>query len=105
MNTATWIKRISLAFVVALLPATFSYANPAEPTPAVTATVQLEKVNINSADAAMLTALSGVGNVKAQSIIEYRNQNGRFNTAADLLAVDGIGQATVAKNEGRIVLN
>ncbi len=105
MNTTTWIKRISLAFVVALLPATFSYANPAEPTPATSTAVQFEKININNADAKMLTALTGVGTVKAQSIVEYRNQNGRFNTTADLLAVDGIGQATVAKNEGRIVLD
>ncbi len=53
----------------------------------------------------MLTTLNGVGNVKAQSIVDYRDQNGRFNTAADLLAVDGIGQATVAKNKDRIILD
>ncbi len=105
MNTAIWIKRISLAFVVALLPATLSYANPAESAPAAVAVVQFEKININNADAEMLTALTGVGSVKARSIVEYRNQNGRFKTAADLLAVDGIGQATLAKNEDRIILD
>ncbi len=104
MNTATWIKRISLAFVVALLPATFSYANPVESSPAA-AVMPFEKINVNSADAEMLTTLNGIGNVKAQSIVEYRNQNGRFKTAADLLAVDGIGQATVAKNKDRIILD
>ncbi|MGI9287309.1 MAG: ComEA family DNA-binding protein [Pseudomonadales bacterium] len=104
MNTAKWIKRISLAFVVALLPATFSYANPTESS-AVAAVVQFEKINVNNADAEMLTALNGVGSVKAQSIVEYRNQNGRFKTAEDLLAVDGIGQATVAKNKDRIVVD
>lgn len=104
MNTATWIKRISLAFVVALLPATFSYANPVESAAAAVVT-PFEKININSADAAMLTTLNGVGNVKAQSIVEYRNQNGRFKTAADLLAVDGIGQATIAKNKDRIIVD
>ena len=36
---------------------------------------------------------------------EYRDQNGRFKTAEDLLAVKGIGQATVAKNKDRIVLD
>lgn len=104
MNTATWIKRITLAFVVALLPATFSYANPVE-SPAAAAVVQIEKINVNSADVEMLTALNGVGSVKAQSIVEYRSQNGRFKTAEDLLAVDGIGEATVAKNKDRIVLD
>ena len=104
MNTTTWIKRISLAFVVALLPATLSYANPVESS-AAAAVTPFEKINVNSADAEMLTTLNGVGNVKAQSIVDYRDQNGRFNTAADLLAVDGIGQATVAKNKDRIILD
>lgn len=104
MNTAKWIKRISLAFAVALLPATFSYANPLDSSPAA-AVVQFEKINVNSADAQMLTALNGVGSVKAQSIVEYRSQNGRFKTTEDLLAVDGIGEATIAKNQDRIVLD
>lgn len=104
MNSKTWIKRISLAFIVALLPAMFSYANPVE-SPVAAAAVQFEKVNVNSADAEALTSLHGIGRVKAQSIIEYRNQNGRFQNAEDLLSVNGIGQATVAKIKDRIVID
>ena len=58
-----------------------------------------EPVNINTADAATLAAnLNGVGAVKAQEIVAYREANGPFKTADDLLKVKGIGQATLEKN-------
>jgi competence protein ComEA len=37
-------------------------------------------------------AVSGIGEVKAKSIISYRNIYGRFNTLEDLLNVEGISQ-------------
>ena len=50
-------------------------------------------VNINTASAQELTALPGIGDGFAQSIIEYREANGSFETAEELLNVDGIGRA------------
>ena len=62
-------------------------------------------VNINTATAEELSALLvGVGNKKAQEIVDYRDQNGAFTTADDLVSVKGIGEATVEKNRERIQL-
>lgn len=64
---------------------------------------RLMVVNINKAGAEQLTAaLIGVGEVKAQAIVEYRQANGAFKTLEDVLAVKGIGPATIAKNRDRI---
>lgn len=57
------------------------------------------KVDINTADAATLAdALNGVGSVKAEAIIAYRNENGPFKSVDDLANVKGIGSKTVELN-------
>ena len=62
-------------------------------------------VNINTASAQELAdLLKGVGLKKAEQIVEYRQQNGKFATADDLDNVPGIGAATVEKNRQRIQL-
>lgn len=50
-------------------------------------------VSLNSADAAGLTSLDGVGEVTAQAIVEYREQIGGFSSVEQLLDVSGIGPA------------
>lgn len=55
------------------------------------------KVNVNSANLDQLDELPGVGPVTAQSIIDFREENGPFSSVADLANVSGIGPATVAK--------
>jgi competence protein ComEA len=57
----------------------------------------LQKVNINRAEAWLLEALPGIGEVRAQAIIEYRQQNGPFHNINELVEVDGIGTATYEK--------
>lgn len=52
-------------------------------------------ININTATAEQLQALPGVGPVTAQSIISWRETNGRFAGVDDLLDVKGIGPATL----------
>ena len=49
------------------------------------------KVQINSADAEELASLPGIGPVRAEAIMRYREANGPFSSAEDLLAVSGIG--------------
>ncbi len=48
-------------------------------------------VNINTASAAELAALNGIGPAKAQAIVEHREKNGQFKTVDDLKLVRGIG--------------
>lgn len=65
----------------------------------------LVSVNVNEASAAeMAEALQGVGEAKAQAIVDYREENGAFTAAQDLAQVKGIGAATIQKNEARIAL-
>lgn len=60
-------------------------------------------VNINTADATTLAAsLNGIGIKKAEAIVAYREQNGKFTTADQLLEVKGIGKATLDKNREKI---
>lgn len=62
-----------------------------------------EPVDINSASAAEIaTALNGVGLKKAEAIVAYREQNGPFRSADELVNVKGIGLATVEKNREAI---
>lgn len=82
----------------------FSYADEQ------TATIQQEgviqsQVNINTATVEELTkVLAGIGNNKAQKIIEYRDNYGPFISIEQLKEVSGIGQSILDKNKGRIVL-
>ncbi len=60
-------------------------------------------VNVNEADAASIAnALVGIGISRAQAIVDYRDQYGRFYSAHELTSVKGIGQSTVEKNLSRI---
>ena len=62
-------------------------------------------VDVNTADAETIASvLDGVGLTKAEAIVRYREENGRFTDAYDLTQVRGIGDATVARNEERIAL-
>jgi competence protein ComEA len=64
-----------------------------------------QQVNINTATAEELAeALDGVGLSKAEAIIEYRNANGPFEHADELVNVKGIGLSTVDRNRGYILL-
>ena len=53
-----------------------------------------QKVNLNRSEAWLLKALPGIGPTRAQAIIDYRQQNGRFHNINELIKVEGIGTAT-----------
>lgn len=54
-------------------------------------------VDLNTADAAALESLPGVGPVTASSILAWRTANGPFASVDQLVEVDGIGPATLAR--------
>ncbi|MEG1255136.1 helix-hairpin-helix domain-containing protein [Clostridium sp.] len=60
------------------------------------------KININKATLEELQTLSGIGEVKAQSILEYREANGKFNTIDELANITGIGAKTVEKLRDKV---
>ncbi len=63
------------------------------------------QVNINNADAVSLAAeLKGIGEIKAQAIVDYRKQNGPFTSIEDLQKVKGISNKTIDKNRKNINL-
>ena len=56
-----------------------------------------QKININLAEAWLLQALPGIGETRAQAIVDYRQQNGQFFNINELLKVEGIGTSTYDK--------
>lgn len=65
-----------------------------------------ELININQADAATLDHyLSGIGEKKAQRIIEYREENGEFASIEEIMEVSGIGEKTFEKNQERLSIS
>ena len=70
-----------------------------------TAALAAEPVDVNTATAEQLAeALNGVGEAKAEAIVEYREANGPFEHIDELVNVRGIGMATVDKNRDMIRL-
>lgn len=62
------------------------------------------RVNLNTADEAALTALTGIGASKARAIIAYREANGPFQAIEDIMKVEGIKEGTFAKIKDDIVV-
>ena len=60
------------------------------------------KININSATKDELMTLSGIGEKKAQAIISYRESHGGFQSAEELMEVEGIKTGTYEKIKDRI---
>jgi competence ComEA-like helix-hairpin-helix protein len=61
-----------------------------------------ERINVNLANKQELMILEGVGKVTAKKIIEYRQANGLFANAKDLLKVHGIGAKKVERIKDNI---
>ena len=64
-----------------------------------------QKIDINRAEAWLLEALPGIGEITAQAIVDYRNENGFFQRIEDLLYVWNIGEKTLAKIKDYITVS
>ncbi len=62
------------------------------------------KININTATLEELKTLSGIGDAKANAIIEYRTKNGNFKSIEDLMNVSGISESLFSKIKENITV-
>jgi competence protein ComEA len=70
-----------------------------------TGTVLAGPIDINTADAATLaSAINGVGEKKAATIVEYRNTHGPFASVNDLTRIKGIGASTIDRNRDNLTV-
>lgn len=84
------IRRIAFSLLLGLFSASVALA---------------DTVDINIADAETLAqVLDGVGKSRAEAIVKYRSEFGPFQSGQDLVKVQGISDAIVAKNQDRIVV-
>ncbi len=61
-----------------------------------------QKISLNQSSLSELQTLNGIGEAKAQAIIDYRNENGPFKTIDEIKNVSGIGEALFDKIKGDI---
>lgn len=88
-------KTVAVAPVAEAVPAPSSATKSATPT---------GKININTATAAQLDSLPGIGPTYSQRIVDYRNTNGPFSSIDKIQDVKGIGPKTYDKFKDLIML-
>jgi competence protein ComEA len=97
-NTAVGIcKLVVIMSVVSLFLGAIAFAEQG-------AGLSGEAVNINIATVKELAALPGIGKMKAEAIVAYRQENGRFNTVDDIKKIEGIGKKTFNKIREQVVV-
>lgn len=63
-----------------------------------------EKINLNTADAAALQTLSGIGEAKAEAILAYREEHGGFSSIEEIMNVPGIKESTFSNIKDKIAV-
>ncbi len=96
MKTLKYLAPALFTLLLAMSSSLFQPALAAEPA---------APININTASAEEIAAaLNGIGLAKAQAIVAWRDQHGKFTDASQLTEIKGIGESTLAKNSALIVL-
>lgn len=71
-----------------------------------TQTYAIDKVDVNTADAATLDqVMSGIGAKKAEAIVKYRQEHGAFKSLQEIEKVPGIGAKIVENNKDKLIIS
>lgn len=98
---ATWFVVLLSVFVFSFQAAAIE--QPIQPNSSSPIEENLAKVNLNTADVAMLTgSIKGIGKNRAQAIVNYRDAHGPFKSIEELSLVKGLGKSFVSHNIDKI---
>ena len=61
-----------------------------------------DRIDLNTADASLLSTLTGIGQSKAEAIIAYREEHGGFTSIEEIMNVEGIKEGTFSKIKDKI---
>lgn len=107
LTTVPSLIKLAMAMLVAVLlsqPAMVSADDAFPETNGDNDVVAMVNINEDSAEK-MAELLSGVGVVRAEAIVEYRESNGEFTEVDDLTVVSGIGPATIDNNRHKLTVD
>ena len=104
MNKKTLIAALLLGCLPLLSQPLLAAVKAATKPVATTQVKESGKINLNTASAGELTALKGIGEKKAQAIIDHREKQGKFTSVDQLADVSGIGSATLEANRDMIIV-
>ena len=93
-----------LALLLVSVPIAAQEADTSKPAKQETAAAKERVVNINTADAAQLALLPRVGPALSQRILDFRQENGKFEAPEELILVRGIGEKTFELLEPYVVV-
>jgi len=98
------LSLVALAFLVTVQPMAAAQATGKTSARAANKPTTTGTVNINTASAAQLDALPGIGAKTAALIVEYRQKNGPFKKIEELMNVRGIGEKNFVKLKPQITV-
>jgi comEA protein len=94
MNALIWLLTSVLCFA---LSAGLALASEPLPSPGQGESAQPVVLDLNSAQLSQLEQLPGIGQKRAQAILDYREAHGGFHSVSQLLQIKGIGRAMLRK--------